>query len=100
MSPTNGFGEHHRYINALNLGAILHVAILGNCVGDHDRFKTRVVDAGNCRAAEDSVRENRVDFGGARFEQLFSRMASCPARVGHIVNKNRDSVFDVTDEHH
>lgn len=100
MGPTNGFGEHHRHVDALNFGAILHVAILGNCVGHHNRLEARVVDARNRRSTEDSVREDRVDFRCSGFEQFFGGVARRPARVCHVVDEDSDAIFHVTDEHH
>lgn len=100
VSPAYSLGKHHRHIDALDFGAILHMAVLWNCVGHDDCFEASVVDARNGRATEDAVRENCINFCGARFDKLLSGMANRTTSVSHIIHQNGNPVFHITDEYH
>lgn len=100
VGPTNGFGKHHGDVDALDFVAILHMAVLWNCIRHDNGFEASVVDARNGWTAEDSVCKNGIHLRGAGFKKLLGSVANCAARVGHVVDENRDSLSHVTNEHH
>lgn len=53
----------------LYFGARLHLLLLRDGVGHHDRLERGTVDAGDGRAGEDAVREDGVDLHRAGVDQ-------------------------------
>lgn len=43
---------------------VLHLLLLGDCIGDHHSFKAGVVDARDRWAREDAVGQDGVHLGG------------------------------------
>ncbi|GMS87224.1 hypothetical protein PENTCL1PPCAC_9399 [Pristionchus entomophagus] len=100
VRATNGLGENHRNIDALDLGALLHVVLLRDRVRHHDRLEGRVVQAGEGGATEDAVDAERVHLLCARLDQLVGGEADGATGVGHVIDQDGDLQMDVSDERH
>lgn len=100
VRPSHRLREHHRHIDALDLRAVAHMAVLRYRVRHHHRLEARIVDARNRRPREDAVRQNGVHLRRAGLHQLLGRMADRSARVGHVIDQNRDAILHVAHQHH
>lgn len=66
MGPSDGFSQDHGDVNDLNLGAVLHLVLLWNCVSHHHGLKCSTVNSGNGWAREDAMGEDGIHSGGPR----------------------------------
>lgn len=48
----------------LYFGTVLHLLLLGDCIGDHHSLKAGVVDAGDRWAREDAMGQDGIHLGG------------------------------------
>ena len=84
----------------LNLGTLSHLLVLRYGIGDDDSFKVRIVDSCRGITAKDTVRTNGIDLGGSGFLKLLSGQTESTASVGHIVNKDGNTIGNVADQYH
>lgn len=97
----DGFGEDGRDIQDVELGSQERlVLVLWDRVGHNQLVNSGCLDAADGVSAEDTVGEERVDFGGTLFLEELCGPGDGVARVQEIVNENADPVCYVTHEHH
>ena len=84
----------------LNFLAFAHMRVLRDRVGHHDSLEARSIDSRQSRSREDAVGEYGVNFRGSSLEQLFCRVRNRATRIGHVVDKDGDTVLGVADQHH
>ena len=69
VSTTNSLGQNHGYVDALNLGALSHILLLGYCIRDDNCFKLRVVQTLKSRSTEDTVNADGIHLLRSGFNQ-------------------------------
>lgn len=100
VHPPNSLSEHGRDIQHLELGADPLVLVLGNRVGDYDLVDAAGVDPGNGISAEDTVRDEHDDLEGTLTLQKLSGASDGVRGVDDVVDKDADTVGNVTNQHH
>lgn len=73
---------------------------MGHRVRDHDLAQPARVQRLDGVAAQDAVRDDGDDLGGAVGEARLGGFDECAARVGHVVDEDGDLGVDVADEGH
>lgn len=73
---------------------------LRDCVGHNDLVEGAGVDAINGVSAENAMRDERVDLGSTLFLQELRGTCDCVRSICQIVDKDRCSVRNVSNQHH
>ncbi|GMR41166.1 hypothetical protein PMAYCL1PPCAC_11361, partial [Pristionchus mayeri] len=100
VRATNGLGENHRNIDALDLGALLHVLLLRDRVRHDDGLEGRLVQTLQSRTTANTVDAEGVHLLGSSLDQLIGSEADGAAGVGHVIDQDGDLALDVSDERH
>jgi hypothetical protein len=87
-------------IDGVNLVAHLLLLLVGYCVGHDDTVQATVVDVLNGIAGENAVYDNSVDLLGAVLHDGVGGFDESTTCIGHVVNNDRNLVFDISDEDH
>lgn len=100
VDAADGLAKDGRDVNDLELGAQAAVLVLGHRVCDEHLINGRGVDARNGVAAEDAVRQQGIDLGGALLLEQLGCARDGVGGIGEIVDEDADAVGDVADKHH
>lgn len=69
-------------------------------VRNHDSRQFTLIQSLDCVSGEDTMGYDSDYFAGFVGHDRFGSFDECAARIGHIVDKNGDFVYDVADEDH
>lgn len=100
MTPSNDLGENRTDIDDLDLAALFLILRLWHRVGDDELFEATIRDSLHRFPTQDPVSDDRIHLGRSFFEQAFGCQTKRAARIGHVVDQDRDLALDTSDEHH
>lgn len=100
VDTSDGLSKHIAHLEHFQLGASRLVIGLVDRVGHDNPVERTSIDAVDGVAAQDAVRDERVDLSCTFFLQQFRCAGDGVGGVGKIVHENGSAVRDVSDQHH
>ena len=96
----DSLGKDRRNVENLQLRAEPAMLLLRHRVRHNNLVQGRGIDTRNGIAAEDTVGDESVHFGGTLALEEFRSSGDGVGGIDQVVNKDTDPISDITDEHH
>ena len=100
MCSSNRLSQRRAYVDDAQLAATLYLVTERDSVGDHDLTQTALIKNVDRIAAQDTVGNNGYDLGSTVVLDRLRSLGEGSAGIRHIVDQDRDLVYNVSDEDH
>jgi hypothetical protein len=100
VSTTENLGQEWCNIDDNKLGALQHIVVLEQGVGDEHLFEHRVVDVLERRAAEQAMRDARKDMRSTTILEHRRSTTDGTAGIDHVVDDEAHLAGNITDQVH